>query len=177
MENKKYPSWKFALTYGLYIGVALIVLSLIFYLLDLHTEKWTSYLSYVILLLGILLAQMHYRDKHLDGDITFGQSFSVGFLTGLFASIIAAIFSFFFISYLGEDYVETLLEKTMVELEANPDLTDEQIEQSMSMVQKFMTPGIMTIFGLLSSTFVSLILALIAGAFTKKQDNSLESNV
>ncbi len=177
MENKKYPSWKFALTYGLYIGVALIVLSLIFYLLDLHTEKWTSYLSYVILLLGILLAQMHYRDKHLDGYITFGQSFSVGFLTGLFASIIAAIFSFFFISYLGEDYVETLLEKTMVELEANPDLTDEQIEQSMSMVQKFMTPGIMTIFGLLSSTFVSLILALIAGAFTKKQDNSLESNV
>ncbi len=178
MENKKYPSWKFALTYGLYIGVALIVLSLIFYLIDLHTEKWTSYISYVILLLGILLAQMHYRDKHLDGYITFGQSFSVGFLTGLFASIIAAIFSFFFISYLGEDFIEILLEKAEEEMIASDqNLSDDQIEQSMSMVQKFMTPGIMTIFGLLSSTFVSLILALIAAAFTKKQDNSLESNV
>jgi hypothetical protein len=177
MENKKYPSWKFALTYGLYIGIALIILSLIFYLLDLQAEKWTSYITYVVLLLGILLAQMHYRDKHLDGYFTFGQSFSVGFLTGLFASIIAAIFSFFFISYLGEDFIETLLEKTMTELEANQNLSDEQIEQSMNWARKFMTPGIMTIFGLLSSTFVSLILALIAAAFTKKQDNSLESNI
>ena len=178
MENKKYPSWKFALTYGLYIGAGLIVLTLIFYLIDLHTEKWTSYISYVILLLGILLAQMHYRDKHLDGYITFGQSFSVGFLTGLFASIIAAVFAVFFFSYLGEDFKELLMERAEEKMIAkDPNMSDEQIDMTMEIAQKFMNPGIMAIIGLIASTFVSLILALIAAAFTKKQDNSLESNV
>ena len=121
---------------------------------------------------------MHYRDKHLDGYITFGQSFSVGFLTGLFASIIAAGFAVFFFSYLGEDFKELLMERAEEKMIAkDPNMSDEQIDMTMEIAQKFMNPGIMAIIGLIASTFVSLILALIAAAFTKKQDNSLESNV
>jgi len=178
MENEKYPSWKHAMMYGLYTSVVLIVLSLIYYLLDIFAEKWTGYISYVFLLLGILLAQIHYRDKYLDGYITFGQSFSTGFLTGLFAAILTAIFSYFFISYLGEDFIDMLLQKSEeAMLEANSNMSDDQIEQAMDMARKFMTPGIMTAFSFLGTAVVSLILALIAAIFTKKADNSLEANV
>jgi hypothetical protein len=177
MENEQYPSWKHAMTYGLYLGVVLIVLSLIYYLLDVFTESWTGYISYIILLIGILFSQIKYRDDHLGGYITFGQSFSTGFLTGLFAAILTAIFSYFFMSYLGEDFIETLLEKTMTELESNPNLTDEQIDQTMNMTRKFMTPGIMTAFSFFGSAIVALILSLIAAIFTKRADNSLEPNI
>jgi hypothetical protein len=177
MENEQYPSWKHAMTYGLYLGVVLIVLSLIYYLLDVFTESWTGYISYIILLIGILFSQIKYRDDHLCGYITFGQSFSTGFLTGLFAAILTAIFSYFFMSYLGEDFIETLLEKTMTELESNPNLTDEQIDQTMNMTRKFMTPGIMTAFSFFGSAIVALILSLIAAIFTKRADNSLEPNI
>ena len=177
MENEKYPSWKHAMMYGLYTAIVLIVLSLVYYLLDIFGEKWTGYISYVILLLGILYSQIKYRDTHLGGYITFGQSFSTGFLTGLFAGILTAIFSFFFISYLGEDFIEGLLEKSEEALlEAQPNMSDEQLEQSMNMARKFMSPGLMTTFSFIGMTFVSLILALIAAIFTKKADNSLEPN-
>ncbi len=178
MENEKYPSWKHAMTYGLYIGIALIVLSLVYYLLDVYAEKWTGYISYVVLLLGIIFSQIKYRDDRLGGYITFGQSFSTGFLTGLFAAVLTAIFSYFFISYLGEDFIDTLLQKSEeAMIEARPNMSDDQIEQSMNMARKFMSPGIMTIFSFLGSTVVSLILALIAAIFTKRADNSIEPTV
>jgi len=55
MENENYPIGKHALYYGLFTGLGLILVSLIFYILDFYGEKWTSYVSYIVLLLGIIL--------------------------------------------------------------------------------------------------------------------------
>jgi len=46
----------------------------------------------------------------------------------------------------------------------------------MSYTRKFMNPYIMAITGILWSTFMSFIASLIISIFTKKKDNSFESN-
>ncbi|MEZ5195054.1 MAG: DUF4199 domain-containing protein [Bacteroidales bacterium] len=79
MENENYPIWKHSFLYGIYLGVALIIVSLIFYILGLYGEQWTGYISYVVLLAGIIMTSIAYRNKYLGGFITFGQSFSVAF--------------------------------------------------------------------------------------------------
>ncbi len=175
MENQQYPMWKHSLMYGIYLGVILIILSLVFYILDLHGENWTGYINYVFILGGVILASVTYRDKYLNGFISYGQSFSVGFLTGLFAAIIGAIFTYFFMVYLGEEYVNLMMEKAEESiLEGNPEIGDAELDLALNWTKKMMNPTWISIIVLLSSTFFSLVFALIASIFIKKENNSID---
>jgi hypothetical protein len=175
MENQQYPMWKHSLMYGLYLGVVLIILSLVFYILDLHGESWTGYISYIFILGGVILGSVTYRDKHLNGFITYGQSFSAGFLTGLFAAIIGAIFTYFFIQYLGEEFVELMLEKAESDILArDPEIGDAELDLALSWTEKMMNPTWISLIAFLGSTFFSLIFALIASIFIKKENDSVE---
>lgn len=176
MENQHYPMWKHSLMYGLYLGVVLIIVSLVFYILDLHGENWTGYVSYVFILGGVILASVTYRDKYLNGFITYGQSFSTGFLTGLFAAIIGAVFTFFFIQYLGEEFIELMLEKAEESiLESNPEIGDQELDLALNWTKKMMSPTWISMIALLSSTFFSLVFALIASIFIKKENNVIDT--
>lgn len=176
MEDQQYPMWKHSLMYGIYLGVVLIILSLVFYILDLHAETWTAYISYAFIFGGVVLASVTYRDKYLGGFISYGQSFSAGFLTGLFAAIIGAIFSYFFIMYLGEEFVELQMEKAEEQiLDSNPDIEDAELDLALNWTKKMMNPTWISVIALLGSTFFSLVFSLIASIFIKKENNSLES--
>ena len=175
MENQQYPSWKHSLMYGIYLGVVLIILSLVFYILDLQAVNWTAYVNYVFILGGVILASVTYRDKYLNGFISYGQSFSVGFLTGVFAAIIGAIFTYFFMLYLGDEFTDLMMEnaeETMIE--NNPDISDEELDLALNIAQKMLKPWWLSVIALLSSVFFSLIFALIVSIFIKKENNSLD---
>ena len=175
MENQNYPAWKHAFTYGIYLGVALIIISMLFYVLDLFIYKWTGYVGYALVLGFIIIASVSYRDKRLNGLISYGQSFSVGFFTGLVASIIAGIFGYFFITYVGDDYKAMMLELTEERsLKANPDISDAELDMALKIAEKLMTPWWLGIITFFSNLFFSVIFALIISIFVKKEDNSLE---
>ncbi len=178
MENQTYPAWKHAMMFAVYISVAEIILSLIFYVADVFAEKWTGIFGYAILLAGIIIAAVQYRNKYLGGFISYGQSVSTGFLAGLFSAIIVAIFSYIFLSYLGEDYIKVIMDKAQENmLQGNPNMTDEQIDMAMKWTRKFMQPGMMAVFAFLGYTVLSLVFALIASIFIKKENQSPEVTV
>lgn len=178
MENENYPIGKHALYYGIYTGLGLILVALIFYILDIFGEQWTSYVSYIILLAGIVLSSLYFRNNRLNGQITYGKSVSVGFLTGLIAGVIASIFTYFFITYLGEEYLQQTLERAEEKmLEARPDMSDEELEMALIWTEKMMKPAWMAILSILSYAFFSIVFALIASIFIKKEDQSVEPTV
>jgi hypothetical protein len=175
MENQIYPAWKHAIMYGIYLGVALIILSLLFYVFDLYTANWTSYISYAVLLGGVVISAISYRDKHLNGYITFGQSFLAGFYTALFAAVIAAIYTAVFMSFAGDEVKAVILQKaeeTMVE--NNPEMTDEQIDMAMKWTGKMMNPVWLTVISFLSNLFFGVVFSLLASIFIKKENKSPE---
>jgi len=175
MENQNYPAWKHAIMYGIYLGIALIILSLIFYVFDLYTASWTSYISYAILLGGIVISAIAYRDKHLNGYITFGQSFLVGFYTALFAAIIAAIYTAIFMSFVGEEFKAVLMQKAEESmLERNPELTDEQVDMAMKWTEKMMNPAWITVIAFISNLFFGTVFSLLGSIFIKKENKSVE---
>lgn len=176
MENQQYPMWKHSLMYGIYLGVVLIILSLVFYILDMHGENWTAYVSYVFILGGVILASVTYRDKYLNGFISYGESFKAGFLAGFFAAIIGAIFTYFFMLYLGEEFIGLMMEKAEENiLESNPEIGDAELDLALNWTKKMMNPAWLSVIALLSSTFFSMVFALIASIFIKKENNSLET--
>ncbi len=174
MENQPYPASKHALVYGAYVTAALIVLSLAFYVLDLYGQTWTGYISYAVLLIGVVIASYHYRDNHLGGFITYGQSFMTGFLTALFAAIGVGIFSYIFMSLMPPEFTQNILDQAEEKmLENNPELTDEQIDMAMNMTKKFMNPGMMAGMAFLAYTFFGVIFSLLASIFIKREDDSM----
>ena len=177
MENQIYPAWKHAITYGIYLGIALIILSLLFYVFDLYTENWTSYITYAVLLGGVVISAIFYRDKHLGGFITFKQSFIVGFYTAIFAGIIAAIYTAVFMSFAGEEVKAVIMQKAEESMiESNPEMTDEQIDMAMKWTGKMMNPVWLTTISLLSNLFFGAIFSLLGSIFIKKENNMIESN-
>ncbi len=177
MENQNYPAWKHALTYGIYLGVALIILSLLLYVLDMYTNKWTGYVGYAFVLGFVIIASISYRDKHLNGYITYGQSFSVGFLTGLFAAIIAGIFTYVFMLFIGDDYKALIMEQAEERIiNSMPDISDDDLGAALKFTERLTRPGWLGAITFLWNMFFSLIFALIISIFVKKEGDSLEAN-
>ncbi|MBN1339467.1 MAG: DUF4199 domain-containing protein [Bacteroidales bacterium] len=172
MENTRQSVFKQALSFGLGTGLALIALSLLFFVFDLTGNKTFGFLGYIVLLGGIVFSAINYRDKHLGGIISYGQSFSVGFYTGAVAAILSGIFTYFFFRDIAPDMIDTMIrdaEDNM--LRSKPDITDEELELAMLYTKKFITPGWLGIIGFFSYAFFSLIFALIAGIFIKKESS------
>ncbi len=170
---------KNALNYGLILGAVLIVLSLIIYIFDLYENNFvSSFLSDVIIIIVIILGTKSYRDKQLNGFITYGKSFTSGLLIGFFASIVLAIFTFLFYKYFAPDVINHLSDIAQQKLiDKMPEITDEQLDQAMAIKQKFMNPGWMSFMTIVGTTLWALVFSLIISAFLKKEDKSLQANL
>jgi len=174
MEQKKSSIGKVSLNYGLILGVLLILFSLLMHIFDVDRESYINSISYLILLGGIIWGSKIYRDNYSGGFITYGKSFSVGFLVGLFGSILASIFLYIFLMYIDpatfEEILENALNKTGDDiLESSPEISDQNLEQALSMVEKFTTRFTITIGVFFMNVISSLILSLIVSIFIKKE--------
>ncbi|MFA5418008.1 MAG: DUF4199 domain-containing protein [Bacteroidales bacterium] len=142
MEQKSTSSFAAAIMPGIYLGVALIVFRLILFLLDVDMESWLNWTIYIVLAIGIFWGMVNFRDKYREGIISYGGAFSSGFAIGLFASVIMGVFTYIFVAYIDT----TLIDQVMLKAEEgmlsqNPDITDEQLDQALSMVKKFTSPA------------------------------------
>lgn len=168
MENK--PSTAIvSLGYGVIIALAIIVFSLILFLLNLAKGSGLEYLSYLILLAGLFLAQINFRNKYQGGFITYGKAFTLGMLTSIFLSVIMGIYTYIFFQYIDPGAMEeamTIVEQQMMD----QGLSDMQIEQGMAIASKFQSVGMYTVFAIVGNFLIGMILSLITAIFVKKED-------
>ncbi len=159
---------------GIYLGFALIMYTLVLFILDVDMESPLKYGSYAIMAIGLYMSIIAFRDKQLDGFISYGKAFSAGFYTGLFASVIASIFTVIYVQYIDTELIANILliaEESM--LEGNPDMTNEQIDQALSMTEMFTSPIMMGVMGFIANLILSAILSLIIAIFAKRENNNI----
>jgi hypothetical protein len=170
METNKNSLFKSTLTLGATLGIALIIYSILLYILNLSLNKSLGYISYVIIIGGLYFAIKQYRDKEQNGFITYGKALGVGALVLLFASIIASIYTYIFFAYIDPNIINKILEMSQTKL-LEKGMSDDQIQTALQMSAKFMKPGLMAIFGFIGQMFFGFILTLIVAAFLKKEQN------
>ncbi len=157
---------------ALYIGGANIILALLFWAINLSSTSIGQYLTYFILLFGIIIGTVAFRNNQLGGSITYGKAFTSGLLISVFTSIILGFFAFVLFKFIDPAILEEVKELGVNKmLESNPNLTEEQID----MASSFYTPGWMTFFSIVGNILVGLLLSLIAAVFLKKTDNSFDN--
>lgn len=164
--------------YGAITGAAIIVFSLIMFLLDLYLNKAVSWIGYVFLVAGMIWGTLEYRKKYSNGFLTYGKAFSSCFWIGMFAGILASIYLFVFIQFIHPGFINELLEQARANMLASrPDMTEEQLEQALSISAKFMSPVMMVVWGLAAYAAMSAVIGLILAIFLKKEDPSLKTTV
>jgi hypothetical protein len=175
MENQNYLLWKHAITYAVYLSVALIILTLLFYVFDLYTANWTAFVIYAVLLSGIVISVISFRDKHLSGYANYKQCFIAGFYTTLFASIIYLIFYSVYMYFAGNEIQAVLLTTAEEDIiEKYPEMPDDQLEMTMKFTTWLTTPFWQTIFSFMGILFFGTIFSLLSSIFIKKENKSLE---
>lgn len=97
---------------------------------------------------------------------------------GLFAGILASIYLFVFVQFIHPGFINELLDQMRTNmLTSNPNMSEDQIEQAVAVSSKFMSPLMMTLWGLAAYAAMSAIFGLIIAIFLKKEDPSLNTTV
>jgi hypothetical protein len=169
MEQKS-TFWTSAMVYGLYLALVLTLFSVILYVSGLILNTKVSYASFVLVVAGIVIAQISYRNRELNGAITYSQALGFGVAIMFFAGIVSALYTLILYSIIDPgliDQMKIMQEEALLQ----KGLSDDQIEATMVMTSKMMTPVWMSIMGLIGSVFSGTIVSLITSIFVKKQPN------
>lgn len=167
MEEKPVSLMKSSLTYGIYLGIVSILLSVVLYVFGLTFETWVQYASYPITIAAIVWAQLAYR-KSLGGEMTYGQALSIGLMTVIFSSVLSAIYTYLLFAVIDPSLQEQMRLVTEQRIVEQGKVPEEQLDTVVEMMTKFQKPWIMAISVVFMSAILGLIISLITGIFTKK---------
>lgn len=175
MENQPAQSKNVMLTYGLMLGIVSIIISVIYYAMGLHYEQdWKRNVigiavSVIIIYLGIK------KFKELNnGYLTLGQALKTGIGISVISGLISVIYTFLFMYVIEPEFVNNLAEITRQNMyETNPELTEEQMDQAISVVKTMSSPGIFSAIILVFSLFFGFIISLILGLILKNNPENV----
>jgi hypothetical protein len=168
LENPNAPKLIPALIYG---GITTLITVVI--MLAATWSGWDmnsmSYKGTVWLITATILfvCIKDYRDNRNNNKLRIGQSMGLGALLGLISGILAAIFFYFFITYIHPEFMTEATNQAISDMEERG-MTDEQIEQGLQMMSFFMTPLFMGLMVIVFSVIFNFIVGLIFGAFLKR---------
>jgi len=171
MENKVSP-WKANLNAGIILGLIGIIWTLVLWFLDQTTNRSLGWIFWIVLIIGLFLGIKSYRDKYLNGFITYGQSLGAGVIIMIYYSLISAVFTYLLYKFIDPNLTDKLLAITEEQL-VERGMAEGMIEQSMQIQKKIMTPLVMSVSSIFAGVFIGTILSLIISLFTKREGNPL----
>lgn len=179
MEEKSASIWKSSAIYGLYMGLISIAISVIIWAgglmesMGLFGSAIIGLLSFVITFLLLLFFTKAYRNKEMDGIISFKQAFQFAMLVIVFSVIISTIYNYVFHTLIDPEYVKNLTavmqQKTMDYME-KMGAPESQIEKTLEKFSEIPTLWKTLRQGILYGLIGGGILALIVAAIVKKKE-------
>ncbi len=172
METAKTEAKKFILNYGVLLGILSILMGVVTYVTNSHLEPSliTSILSFVVLTVVIILGIKAFKSEN-SGYLTLGEALKIGVGIALIGGIFSGIWMLILMNFLEPAYMAQMAElQREGMIEANPNMTDQQLDAAMEMAAKFSSPWISVAFIIVGSMFMGLIISLIAGLVMKKEN-------
>lgn len=167
--KKKVSVWKATLNSGLILGLALVIYTLLLYFLDQSFNRTLGYVSVVILAVGLVIGIKSFRDDVKGGVLSYGQGVGAGTVIGLYAGIVVAIFTYLLYTVIDPDLMGKLLTFTEEKIIESGSVPENMMDQVMDQRKMFLKPWILAVGGVINNVFFSLIIALIASIFLKKE--------
>ena len=159
---------------GAILSAISIVFSVIVYVFNLYEITWLSWINYALFLGGLIYGAILYANQN-NNNVTYGNVFAHGFKTTAVVIVITVLFTVLSTKVLFPDMVDKIVDMTRKQMEKNPQMTDEMIEQAVTMTKKFFLP--FAIGGAIIGTgILGAIGSVIGAAVAKKNPNPFENN-
>jgi hypothetical protein len=150
---------------GAILGGISILFSIIIYVFSLYTTQWLSFLSYAIFIGGIIYGNILFANQN-ENNVSFGNIFAHGFKTTAVVIVISVLYTVLSL-FIFPDMVDKIIEISRTAMAKNPQMTDEMIDQAITMTKKLFLP--FAIAGAIFGTgFLGAIGSLIGAAVAKK---------
>ncbi len=151
-----------------------IVISILVYVFNLYEITWLSWVNYAIFVGGLIYGAVLYSNQN-NHNVTFGNVFAHGFKTTSVVIVITVLFSVLSFKVLFPDMVDKIIEISRKQMEKNPQMTDEMIEQAVTMTKKYFLP--FAIGGAIIGTgIIGALGSLVGAAVAKKNPNPFQDN-
>ncbi|PYE81092.1 uncharacterized protein DUF4199 [Winogradskyella epiphytica] len=168
MEDKE-PSIKpIAYTYGLYSALISIGILVIMYVTNMD-KSWTVSIVSIVLSIAIYFYGIK-AFKEANGNLlSIGQAIKVGLAIAVIGGLISAVYSYFHYEFIYPEFIDMQRETAYKQMvEANPNMTAEQIEQSLGITNIFMNSTFFSLSSVIGSLIFGLIISVILGLFMRK---------
>ena len=149
--------------YGLILGLASIVITLVSFMADLRENTAVNLLSTAVTIAFLVMAMKYFRDQN-SGFMKFGQGFGIGMIVTAISSLLSGIFLIIYLKFLNPKMMEEISDKAHQEWEKTG-----MDDKAMAMAEKFLTPEFMFITVVIVGLIFGAILSLIVAAIMQKK--------
>lgn len=157
-----------SLVYGLMTGVIILIYATILNMTE--TRDSLGWLGMLLMGGGMFLASFTYRNKSLDGYITFGKAYLSGYYACLVVCVMVALYTFVYTTWIDPDMVTNEMDKAIDKMTSQREMTDEELEKATDIMKIFMQPWFFAINALMVYAIIGALIGLITAAITKKDN-------
>ncbi|KAF5072306.1 hypothetical protein DSECCO2_203320 [anaerobic digester metagenome] len=181
MEPKNLDLLKSTMTNGLYLGLALVIYSLLLFLFNIMPIGiGKSLLLFVVTMViyigGIIWAIKRVRAEVFGGEVSYWQAVLIGVLVAFFAAIISGVYSYLQNTIIDPDYVSRFVEaqkEWMYDFMSSKNVPESDIEDAINRIDASSVgvASIKTIFSsIIGGTIGGFVISLIVAASLKKKE-------
>lgn len=161
---------KTGIKYGGYLGMAMIVLTLVahytgwqdFSNLEATSNIVVSVATYV-LGFGLTFMGIRFFRSNNEGLLSFGEGMSVALFIGLFAGIIGALFMYIFAAYIAPEMGDAVM--SSIDLD---EMDEDEARVAEQMTGVFTSPIFLAFSNFLGSIIMGIIYGLVGSLILKK---------
>ena len=170
MEAQKPTVGKFAMNYGVILGVVMIVIGVITYVtgMALEGKQWPQWLYYIIFPIVIFYAISQFKKQNAN-VLSLGQAIKIGLVIGVISAVVYVVYGLIFNYIIDPEFMGQVKEVVRDKMLEAPNATQEMVDQQMKVVEMFMNPLIGSALWIGLSLFFGLIYSLIGGLVMKKE--------
>lgn len=160
------------LTYGIYLALANIALTLVGYFLGYQTDnmaagQWFQYVTWVTILIFTTLGIRAVREDSPHKSLSYGKGVGSAALIGLYAGVLGGIYAFVHFKFINPNFFDYLIDFVRTQQSAKG-LSDAQLEQMEKGMRMMYGPVSFAIMSPIMSCLISTIVGLVASAFLKR---------
>ncbi len=167
MEENQPKTGKYAMNFGLILGVISVIFGIMLYTLDMHYQRNTAVtIVGVLITIVVLFFAINQFKKNNGGYLTLSEALKVGVGAALIAALIGVVYQYALANFIDPNFMDKAMDAQMAEAVANGSMSSADVEQGKEMGKKFFWVGY-PIY-LIVSVLFGLIISLVIGLVIKK---------
>ena len=168
MEHQKPTAGKFSLNYGVLLGLLMVCISVVTYVTGMALEgaQWPNIIYYIAFPIVVIYAISQYKKANAN-TLSLGDAIKVGLVVAIISALVFVVYGLLFNYVIDPEFTQQAIEVAKEKMLENPNMSPEQVEQSMVWVEKFSNPAIGMTFWVAMSAFFGLIYSLVGGLVMK----------